>query len=41
MARSRDVVVRPLDLEVISEHFWREDGVHLNIIGFDLWCLAL
>ncbi|KAM3929163.1 uncharacterized protein RB166_006951 [Leptodactylus fuscus] len=41
MARNGALAVRHLELESGSGAFWRRDGVHLNAVGIDLWCLDL
>ena len=40
MARNGAVVVRHRELESGVGAFWRSDGVHLNAVGLDMWCLA-
>lgn len=41
MARNGAVAVRHVDLEQGVGGFWRADGIHLNAVGLDMWCLAL
>ncbi|CAJ0933156.1 unnamed protein product [Ranitomeya imitator] len=41
MARNGEVVVRHINLESGTGGYWRLDGVHLNAVGTDMWCLAI
>ncbi|CAJ0966975.1 unnamed protein product [Ranitomeya imitator] len=41
MARNGAVVVRHINLESGTGGYWRLDGVHLNAVGTDMWCLAI
>ncbi|XP_040279005.1 translation initiation factor IF-2-like isoform X3 [Bufo bufo] len=40
-AKHGAVVVRHPELEAGTGGFWRQDGVHLNAVGIDLWSLDL
>lgn len=39
--RNGGIVVRHRDLEGASSDFLRDDGVYLNAIGINMWCLGL
>ncbi|CAJ0919313.1 unnamed protein product [Ranitomeya imitator] len=41
MARNGAVVVRHINLESGTGGYWRLEGVHLNAVGTDMWCLAI
>ncbi|CAJ0946880.1 unnamed protein product [Ranitomeya imitator] len=41
MARNGAVVVRHINLESGTGGYWRLDGVHLNAVGTDMWCLVI
>ncbi|XP_077140621.1 uncharacterized protein LOC143805314 isoform X4 [Ranitomeya variabilis] len=41
MGRNGAVVVRHVNLESGEGSYWRADGVHLNEVGTDMWCLAI
>lgn len=41
VCRNGGLVVRHLELEVDTWRYLRDDGVHLNAVGIDLWALGL
>lgn len=41
VARLGGIVVRHRELEDQSVRYWRDDGVHLNAVGTDIWSLGL
>lgn len=41
VARLGGIVIRHRELEDQSVRYWRDDGVHLNAVGIDIWSLDL
>lgn len=41
VARLGGIVVQHRELEDQSVRYWRDDGVHLNAVGIDIWSLGL